>query len=194
MVRGIPRRGVLALVAALALLPLLTGGALVLETYDPFCAACHTEPETTFVARRLQDPSPDLAAWHAAEEAVACIRCHTGPGVGGRLEGLALGSRDLVRWLAGRARQPARLSQPYPDLFCTQCHAAVLEEEGFERHFHNRLPDPGHTVRCVDCHPAHVEGFEEDAFLDPTLYEPACFRCHEELGKGPRGGGAFPRP
>lgn len=98
---------------------------------------------------------------------------------------------------------------------CLKCHQDTLTMVGFENHFHNKLPaaleafaETGElhyppnwsegvgnedllqaeetVLTCLDCHRAHVQGFETEFFLnvDQVVY-PACVQCHLEAGVGP---------
>lgn len=98
---------------------------------------------------------------------------------------------------------------------CLKCHQDTLTLIGFENHFHNKLPAarvafeqtgelnypdfwPGEAgtddllqveetiLTCLDCHRAHVEGFESEYFLDEnSVVLPACVQCHVETQQGP---------
>jgi hypothetical protein len=98
---------------------------------------------------------------------------------------------------------------------CLSCHQDALTLVGFENHFHNKLPQaqlaysqterlnfpegwpgeagspallvPEETVlTCLDCHRAHVPGFEFEYFLDESaVVLPACVQCHLEADAGP---------
>jgi hypothetical protein len=98
---------------------------------------------------------------------------------------------------------------------CRRCHQDTLTLVGFDNHFHNRLPaavaafadtgmlfypenwsqpagtgrllQPDETVlTCLDCHRAHVAGFETDYYLDSDrVVLPACEQCHLETQRGP---------
>lgn len=98
---------------------------------------------------------------------------------------------------------------------CLKCHGDTLTLVGFDNHFHNKLPaaqaayaagselsypigwDTGFgtddllqaentVVTCLDCHRAHVSGFESEYFLDRnTVLFPACVQCHKEAENGP---------
>jgi hypothetical protein len=102
------------------------------------------------------------------------------------------------------------------DAACFKCHQETLTLVGFENHFHNKLPaarrayeatgqlyfPPNWTgptgadallateasiLTCLDCHRAHVEGFEVLFFLNENeVVLPACAQCHIEAGRGPR--------
>lgn len=98
---------------------------------------------------------------------------------------------------------------------CLKCHQAALTLVGFENHFHNKLPaaqlayqESGELhypanwsaavptdqllqaeetiLTCLDCHRAHVDGFESEYFLDErAIVLPACVQCHLEAEAGP---------
>ncbi|MEJ2563466.1 MAG: hypothetical protein P8Z42_12365, partial [Anaerolineales bacterium] len=61
------------------------------ESHDPFCASCHTQPESTFFERSLDVEAVDLASFHT-QETTRCIDCHSGPGVLGRMQAEWLGA------------------------------------------------------------------------------------------------------
>ncbi len=158
-----------------------------MENRDSFCASCHTEPESQYVQRTTQDPAPDLAAFHAAK-AVRCIDCHSGIGVGGRVRAELLGARDALVYLTGKDQQPHHATRPIEDANCLKCHADVLREQSFERHFHTLLPQwqqfSAQAARCVDCHLSHrTDGDPRIAFLieQPTVQ--VCQACHAVAGE-----------
>lgn len=157
-----------------------------LENNDQFCATCHTEPETTFVAR-TEHPAMDLASAHAAEH-VSCIECHSGTGMGGRLNAMRLGARDLIAYLNGRYPQPATTTHPIADGNCLKCHQDVLQGRSFENHFHLLLPRwqalTGDTAAsCVSCHTAHLtNGQKRIAWLNKEHTIARCNDCHLVMG------------
>ena len=96
-------------IVALAIIVTVSGFsyAATQEEHDSFCASCHTEPETTYVARAATAPPVDLASFHATEE-TRCIDCHSGVGVPGRIQAELLGraTRDfgMPTWRSSRRR------------------------------------------------------------------------------------------
>ncbi len=187
---------------AIALIALLVGGTgvgLVLEQRDEFCAACHTEPETTYVrqSRDTASPrSPTLAAFHhrlegtAMESRVAfkCIDCHGGVGPAARLTTLyQLGVGDALAFLSGRYEQPATTHRPLPDANCTRCHAREVAVPGFENHFHNKLGAPtAPSIACVDCHVSHTDQVDpREKYIRRALVFPHCNDCHRSMGGPP---------
>jgi hypothetical protein len=179
--------------AALLLLALAPIPAVsLLEEHDSFCAACHTLPEVTYYDRAQMllagvEPALDLSSAHyAAQGGFRCIDCHRGNGgVAHRAATLALGARDALIFVSGRADPAIEKSEiEAPALLtagCVKCHADSLLVTGFENHYHNKLPDayaawqaggqltapPGQPVaaelqryevemRCLDCHRTHV--------------------------------------
>jgi len=175
----------LALIAAAGL-----GTAATLEDHDSFCAACHTQPESTFYARSLAAPS-DLASAHAAAWATRCIDCHSGPGLAGRAGALALGARDLAAWVTHTGQQPAPLTVPIRDASCLKCHADVPNTRNFDRHFHMYLArwqalDPATAGSCVSCHVGHSpSGDPHQDYLQPEQMQLVCDRCHAaNVGRG----------
>ncbi len=178
--------------------PVLAGaGAIELENRDPFCAACHTEPETTFVARSVDEPV-DLASVHAAApQTVRCIDCHSGQGFGGRLGSLQQGALDLAVFLQGGYDQPSVTENPVGDGGCVKCHFPAKttnppaeEAETLNRsHYHleayldawrHRRRNPAGT--CAVCHAAHWQGgLAATGFRNNIWIQAACEDCHSSL-------------
>ena len=182
------RWAALALVLFVLPLPVVS----TLEERDAFCTACHTAPEATYYDRARQalagqEPLQDLASAHyAAVDGFRCIDCHRGDsGAAHRAATLALGARDALIYVSGRADQTIEKTEiEVPDLLtagCVRCHADSLLVTGFENHFHNKLPDAyaawqaggqltapagqpapaaleryDTTLRCLDCHLTHI--------------------------------------
>lgn len=193
--------GLLAALLAVAVIA-GTGSAVVLENNDQFCAACHTEPELTFVAHlseaRATDAAPTLAAFHGVPvgpfaqspgtKAARCIDCHSGPHPADRAATLVKAAGDTVEFVLGTAQQPARLDAPLPDANCTKCHEGDYRaEESFENHFHTLLTDPEAPgdIRCAECHVSHQPASDIDQFTIRSAVIPTCERCHEFMGRGP---------
>jgi len=114
-------RWVLAGFLLVLLLPFIAiGTATALEGYDPFCSACHTEPEVEYVSRSLSNPT-DLASVHTPAE-VRCIDCYSGEGLFGRSVSLQQGASDLAAYVSGTYAQPAITTNPVGEVGCTKCH------------------------------------------------------------------------
>ena len=191
-----PRRWALFIGLVVLALAAGTGGAVTLEEHDPFCAACHTEPETTYVRQiemaQTQGFAETLAAFHALPtdadaDGVRCIDCHGGVGVRGRVMALATAAGDTVKFVSGRYEQPARLSEPFPDETCIQCHADYADDPAFENHVHWAFAEEGAPtdIRCADCHVSHAPGNDFDLYLSRPVVFPLCEECHAALGRGP---------
>ena len=185
--------------AAIGVLLVLAAGGFAgmmrLEETNTFCASCHTEPETEYVARMGQTAA-DLAAFHQVEEQVNCIDCHSGPGLGGRAIAMLTGARNAALYVTKTMTQPARSLGPFSDGSCTKCHADITRGERFngrDNHFHAFLSDlkrrqPAQALRCVDCHDGHATDVEAQLlFLNRARTEAACERCHNALGEGGEG-------
>ena len=182
------------------LLVLLTAGAAgfvsVQEEQDAFCASCHLKAESEYYQRSLQalnDVPVDLASAHRVEM-LNCVACHRGDnGPVHRVQALALGARNAVLWVTRQYDQDNRGKFTDPTLVeasCWKCHYDVVEDPGFENHFHNDLVDPEikTTVKCIDCHVAHRTAEPLFGYLDEdNVVLPACERCHVEVNRGPRG-------
>jgi nitrate/TMAO reductase-like tetraheme cytochrome c subunit len=158
-----------------------------LENNDRFCASCHTEPESTYVARARQS-AVDLASAHKSK-GVGCIDCHSGNGPGGRLDALKLGARDLDVYLRGNYPQPSVLTHPIPDANCLKCHQDVLQNRTFDNHFHLFLPRwqavaPGTAATCVSCHTSHAtDGESRLGWLNKSRTVAQCNACHRTAGE-----------
>jgi nitrate/TMAO reductase-like tetraheme cytochrome c subunit len=178
------------------------------ETHDPFCASCHTQPETSFVERSTASQPADLAAFHTTQE-TRCIDCHSGVGVTGRMQAELLGARNAFAWYTRTAVQPAQQTIPIDDANCLKCHQEVVqpgftptqtvaiegerrrggEEEGGPNHWHEdmarwqaRVPTAG---TCTSCHPGHsTSGTPETGFQDTQVTRQVCNDCHRTLGEG----------
>jgi len=157
-----------------------------LENHDPFCASCHTEPETTYVDRTTATPV-DLASAHA-HKGITCINCHSGEGLAGRANAMMLGARDTVMFVTGNYPQPTVQTRPILDENCLKCHADVPVDESFDNHFHNFLPKwqkmTADTASCVDCHQSHAtNGDSSIAFLNEQTAAQVCNKCHTYVGE-----------
>ena len=161
------------------------GGGLYFETRDSFCAACHTQPETVYYERSVDDRSGgvDLASFHHLEERTRCIDCHGGVGPRARLATLMVAAGDTLQFATGRYQQPAMMTQPLANPNCRQCHDDAVTREGFENHFHNLMDDSqAPLVLCVACHVSHQEGDERAFFVREEDIFPSCNRCHAIMG------------
>ncbi len=182
------------------------GFAASQETHDPFCASCHTQPESTFVMRSAAAQASDLASYHTAQKTL-CIGCHAGPGIAGRMQAELLGARNAALWFTGLAVQPAVLNYPIRDANCLKCHQDVTvrgftpkeqitvpsgigegEREGRVSHWHRFLarwqaasPSAG---TCVSCHASHATGYlAQDGFMDGQAIQTVCDACHQAIRK-----------
>ena len=178
------------------LLPLVAAGtAAALEGHDPFCSACHTEPEVEYVSRSLSAPT-DLASAHSPAE-VRCVDCHSGEGILGRSVSLRQGAADLAAYISGSYARPAVTTNPVGELGCTKCHDApsslgvYAQTEGgvtsSHYHFHeyasewlSREPDPGGS--CGICHKPHTTNtLANQGFVIDSELNSACEACHAAL-------------
>ena len=163
-----------------------------LEQDNDFCGACHTQPETEYLARYeravAQKDASDLAAFHHRKKDIKCIDCHGGEGLIGRAQVFSLATWDAVKHYTGIARQPATIVVPVQNEACIKCHTDPLAKKGFDNHEHNKLSDPDVPfIRCTDCHVSHRLGDERNAFQFRDKIFPQCEYCHVQVGRGPRG-------
>jgi hypothetical protein len=178
----------------LAAAGLVVLGAGNLEGQDSFCGRCHLPPEATFVARASAGQPVDLASAHARPTdapPVACVGCHGGTGVTGRLRSLAMGADDGLSWLLGdftvlgpHYLPRAEPGRTVPDGACRACHDGTVRAEGFENHFHNRLLDPERPAEltCSRCHVGHDTAVGPDAYLVERDLAERCAECHRVMG------------
>ncbi len=191
--RAARRSGAAAAIVAGAGMALL-GGAAVVETHDPACAACHLPPEVAFVARAAAPEPVDLASAHArlpAPDRLRCVDCHGGPGLAGRVRSLAIGARDAAAWLRGDYAVVGTdyaplgaVRHPVADDLCLACHAAALDPPGFENHFHHalRAPRAPRDLACVTCHAGHLPRPGSPAFVADADIAAGCQACHAAMG------------
>ena len=182
----------LAAACGLLLLVVPAGTGAVLEEHDPFCAACHTQPEVEYLERSLA-PASDLASTHAGA-GTGCIDCHSGSGLTSRVGSLAQGASDLAAYLSGNYAQPSVTANPVGDEGCTKCHrqpsvGGLTEAELSSSHYHfveyttewtERQPPP--SGACVACHSAHAQGTSaSQGFRIAAQVNASCEACHEAL-------------
>lgn len=158
------------------------------ENSDTSCAACHSQPESAFVARSLAPHPVDLASFHTAK-GTRCIDCHSGPGLTGRISALALGAKDATAYLLGHYAQPAPLTRPIGDVQCTKCHSDIAASQSFNNHFHVFLPQwqglSTKAASCVSCHEGHTtDGAVEIGYLNEPRTTQVCQACHSFAGEG----------
>lgn len=197
---------VIIVLAAVGLL--LAGGgfafAATQEQNDPFCASCHTQPESTFFERSQAAQAVDLASYHTTQE-TKCIDCHSGPGVTGRVQAELMGARNALAWYTGTAVQPAVLTTPISDANCLKCHQDVTSRgyrpkaqitvqgirggrggEGGSNHWHELLArwQGGYATAgtCTSCHAGHVSGgTAQNGFMNNQSVQATCDACHQVM-------------
>jgi len=185
----------LGFISALLLPVVAIGTATALEGHDPFCSACHTDPEAEYVLRGLADPT-DMASAHTRVD-VRCIDCHSGEGLFSRSVSLQQGTSDLLAYLSGSYTQPAITTNPVGEVGCTKCHDAPSSLGVYARteggvtssHYHffeysaewlSREPDPRGS--CGICHKAHtLNTLANQGFVIDSELNSACETCHASL-------------
>lgn len=199
------------LIVAVVVVFLLAAGGFVFaasqESNDPFCASCHTQPESTYFQRSTAGQAADLASFHTAQK-TACIDCHSGQGIFGRMQAELMGARNALMWYSGTAVQPAVLNFPIGDENCLKCHQQVTqrgftpqesitvpgvggraegrEGEGGNNHWHQQLArwqaaSPT-AATCVSCHSGHAAGASAaNGFMSAQAVQTVCDACHQVL-------------
>ena len=157
-----------------------------LENRDPFCASCHTQPESTYVQRSSAAAPVDLASFHTTK-ATRCIDCHSGSGLSGRVSAEMGGALNAFHYFTRTAVQPDRLYGPFSDDGCLKCHAdAVNQQPTSNNHFHVFLArwqaaDPN-AGRCTSCHSAHTtDSAADNLFMNDAAVQDMCGACHQVL-------------
>ena len=188
--------------AAVAIVVLTVGGfafAATQEQNDPFCASCHTQPESTFFARSTASAPTDLASFHTTKN-VKCIDCHSGVGLSGRLGAELMGARNAFAWFTGTAVQPAPLNYLIADENCPKCHDKIpsgvispstprVFTQGPAGHYHRFLARwqaaDKNAGGCTSCHNSHLtDGTLQTVWLNSTAVSEVCNACHNALGGG----------
>jgi hypothetical protein len=200
-------RIIIGLIAAvIAVVALSAGGfafAATQETHDQFCASCHTQPESTFVARSTTAPAVDLASHHTTQNTL-CIDCHSGQGVTGRISAELMGAKNAFKWFSGTAVQPAVINTPISDQACLKCHQDVTKRgyqpktqmtvpggragrgEAGIGHWHQfmtrwQTADPN-AGTCVTCHSGHAtDGNAQNGFMNNQTVAATCDACHRSI-------------
>ena len=178
------------------------------ESHDTFCASCHTMPETTFVQNTTAAQPVDLASYHTPQNTL-CIDCHSGQGVGGRVQAELMGAVNAAKWFTGTAIQPAVLLYPIGDQNCLKCHQNVVvrgfspreaitvpagtnggrgNDTGKQNHYHENLirwqaasPTAG---TCTSCHSGHTANASlQNGFMNAQDVQFTCTACHNVLRK-----------
>ena len=179
------------------------------ESHDPFCASCHTMPETTFVQNSTAGQPVDLASYHTPQNTL-CIDCHSGEGIQGRVQAELMGAVNAAKWFTGTAVQPAVLAYPIGDQNCLKCHQDVAQRgfspkesitvptgvnggrgdrTGRQNHFHEFLARwqaaSPQSETCTSCHSGHAADVApQNGFMVAQNVQSTCNACHNVLRKG----------
>lgn len=183
------------------------------ETHDPFCASCHTQPESIFLERSTAGQAVNLASFHADQSMpTRCIDCHSGPGIKGRMSAELLGAHNALAWYTHTAVQPAKQTVPIQDANCLKCHQDVVQrgyvpkitvqglqgrrggEEAGPNHWHERLAEWQATTAqaetCTSCHSGHAtDGTAATGFEVTKVTQAICDSCLQTLRGRDRGRG-----
>lgn len=170
------------------------------ESRDLFCGSCHSIPETVFLLRSTASQPSDLASYHTTQK-THCIDCHSGQGLGGRLQAEILGAGNAFKWYSGTAVQPAPLTHPIRDENCLKCHDQITDRgyvtknkvlietgEAENGHWHVFLPrwqsQDTSAGSCVSCHSGHaLDGVVQILYLNEQHTSAVCNSCHQKLGR-----------
>ena len=173
------------------------------ESNDPFCASCHTQPETTYFQRSTDGQLVDMASYHTTKK-TKCIDCHSGSGIFGRVQAELLGARNAFKYYTKTAVQPAVLTYPIKASNCLKCHQNVTSnsyspkqqisvpggirssEEARVGHWHVFLfrwqLSSSKAGSCVNCHSGHSTSVNaQNGYLNDQNVEATCEGCHQVL-------------
>jgi nitrate/TMAO reductase-like tetraheme cytochrome c subunit len=202
----------LLLGAGIAAILLVVGGfafAASQESHDPFCASCHTQPESTFFERSTAAQPADLASYHTTQR-TACIDCHSGQGISGRVQAELMGARNALKWYTGTAVQPAVLTFAIGQQNCLKCHETITtrgytakqqitvpggregrggrgdDDEAGGNHWHEFLArwqaKSASAGTCTSCHDGHGAGSDaQTGFMNAQNVQASCDACHRVL-------------
>ncbi|MCF7976302.1 MAG: NapC/NirT family cytochrome c [Phycisphaerae bacterium] len=159
---------VLLVVAVIGLVPLGAYG-LKITGHPKFCASCHN----------MEDY---YASWeHSSHKDIACVACHTEPGVAGTLAAKAQGMVQLVEYVSGSygTRPHGEISSAS----CQQvgCHETTGQDDAVVmlydrikfRHDKHLNDNPnGKSLNCVSCHGQTVQG------QHISVSKTTCLTCH----------------
>jgi len=190
--RGFRRSWPLIVMGVMVLAGLSFGAytSFVLEESDVFCISCHTAPEQVYFDRARQaeagSPPVDLASLHmkADDLLINCIACHRGTAdVGDRIQSVALGARDTLIHLAGRADPGIEKRRAgLPDLIdrsCVACHVEAIVVASFENHFHVKLPATWAALERGAQPVGSPEALvDNQAKPEPLATTVTCLSCH----------------
>ena len=162
--------------AALLFLVVAAFGAVALGAYGieitghpKFCASCHNMGEY-------------YVSWeHSSHKDVACVKCHTEPGVTGTIAAKAQGMVQLVQYIAGSygTRPHGEIS----NASCQQesCHGEIVNDGTvimlydkikFRHDKHLSERPKGKSLNCVSCHGQTVQG------QHISVSKTTCLTCH----------------
>jgi hypothetical protein len=176
------------------------------ESHDPFCASCHTQPESTYFQRSTAGQLVDLASYHTTQN-TKCIDCHSGSEIFGRVQAELLGARNAFKFYTKTAVQPAVLTFPIGDSNCLKCHQDVTSNnyspkqqislpsgirgggEARVGHWHVFLfrwqVSSSNAGSCVNCHSGHSTSVNtQNGYLNDQNVVATCQACHQVLRVG----------
>jgi len=123
-----------------------------------FCGSCH--PVMDPYVNDLRDPtSKTLAAVHYQNRYIVaehCYSCHVSYGLHGSFRAKMEGLKDVYRFYTATWELPIKLSVPYSNWNCLQCHQGAKKYEALPIHVAFRSDMTSDEVSCLPCHgPTH---------------------------------------
>lgn len=141
----------------------ILGAGFVYTSSSYFCASCH-EMSTQYVSWR-----------RSSHKDVACMNCHSEPGIIGEVKTHLKGSRQVFVHMT-RLYSRGELFAEVKDSSCQRCHQDIKETDTRFRSIH--LQHAEVRMNCVDCHAGLVHGDIGGGF---PYQQMLCKRCHPKL-------------
>lgn len=168
---------------------LLVGIPVVVFIAVLWIAVAYTQ-RSSFCAHACHEMEPYAATWEdSAHKNVACVRCHTQPGVLGFVDAQVQGLRELYVHIRGEEKTPIVYTEHMPNSTCTAagCHSAQPLTNPIDLHSATAPAAPAVTFShgahamvplCVDCHSQVVHTTVPGRpYVDPASMA-FCLRCH----------------
>lgn len=123
-----------------------------------FCGSCHPVMDP-YINDMLDPSSKTLAAVHYKHRYIVaehCYSCHVSYGLHGTIRAKMEGMKDVYRFYTGTWELPIKLSLPYSNWNCLQCHQGAKKYEELAIHVAFRSDMTSDEVSCIPCHgPTH---------------------------------------
>ncbi|MBF0169985.1 MAG: NapC/NirT family cytochrome c [Nitrospinae bacterium] len=150
-----------------------------------FCVSCHLQSGQPLHGEKERamkgTPPRTLAGAHhqaTTGERPGCYRCHRGSGRGERVVTAWYELKNTVTYLVGAFEEPKRLSRPFRDESCLDCHRALRRDAARGGYHAFAAHDGIARIACADCHPIHTSA-EGEGLYRRAVIEGKCAACHQ---------------